>query len=186
LESENSFLKYSCEQQKHLLYVITCLHEELKLSHEELSVAHKNLVQDHVFLTNRIYGEEIKTSENSSHDLYDQLQNVANPCDEDKKNVSTSCDDLLAMSCSSTIDYYYSSLSCGTNLLKENNKLKNKVKNLSNMFERWHKSKVTHDLITKNQRRYDDKSGLRFNKSNIKGRQLKLKGNKISHFMCYK
>jgi hypothetical protein len=24
LESENSFLKYSCEQQKHLLYVITC------------------------------------------------------------------------------------------------------------------------------------------------------------------
>jgi hypothetical protein len=37
----------------------------------------------------------------------------------------------------------------------------------------------------KNQRTYDDKSGLSFNKSNIKGRQLKLKGNKISHFMCY-
>jgi hypothetical protein len=52
--------------------------------------------------------------------------------------------------------------------LKENNKLKNKVKNLSNMFERWHKSKATHDLIMKNQRRYDDKSGLGFKKSNIK------------------
>ena len=83
LESENLFLKNSCEQQKHLLYVITCSHEELKLSHEELSVAHENLVQDHVFLTNKIYNEEIKTSENSSHDLYDQLQNVGNPCDED-------------------------------------------------------------------------------------------------------
>jgi hypothetical protein len=53
------------------------------------------------------------------------------------------------------------------------------------MFERWHKSKVTHDLIMKNQRRYDDKSGLGFNESNIKGGKLKLKGNKISHFMCY-
>ena len=186
LENENSFLKYSCEQQKHLLYVVTCSHEELKLSHEELSVAHENLIQEHAFLTNEISSKENKTSENSSHELYDQLKKVANPCDEGKKHVPTYCDDLLAMPCSSTIDYYYSSLSCGTNLLKENNKLKNKVKNLSNMFERWHKSKVTHDLIMKNQRRYDDKSGLGFNKSNIKGRQLKLKGNELSHFMCYK
>ena len=37
LEDENSFLKTTCEQQKHLLYVTTC-------SHEELSVAHDNLV----------------------------------------------------------------------------------------------------------------------------------------------
>ena len=44
LENENSFLKNTCEQQKHLLYVISCSHEELKLAHEELSVAHDNLV----------------------------------------------------------------------------------------------------------------------------------------------
>ena len=44
LENENSFLKNTCEQQKHLLYVISCSHEELKLNHEELSVAHGNLV----------------------------------------------------------------------------------------------------------------------------------------------
>jgi hypothetical protein len=42
------------------------------------------------------------------------------------------------------------------------------VKNLSNKFERWNKSKVTHDLIMKNQIRYSNKSGLGFNKSNIK------------------
>ena len=47
LENENSFLKNTCEQPKHLLYVITNSHEELKLAHEELSVAHDNLVQDH-------------------------------------------------------------------------------------------------------------------------------------------
>ena len=43
LKNENSFLKNTCEQQKHLLYVTTCSHEELKLAHEELSVAHDNL-----------------------------------------------------------------------------------------------------------------------------------------------
>jgi hypothetical protein len=137
LESENSFLKYSCEQQKHLLYVITCSHEELKFSHEKLSVAHENLIQEHAFLTNNFSSEENKTSKNLSHELYDQLKNVANPCDGNKKHVSTSFDELLAMPCSSIIDYCCSSLSCETNLLKENNKLKNQVKNLSNKFERW-------------------------------------------------
>jgi hypothetical protein len=43
-ENENSFLKNTCEQQKHLLYVITCSHGELKMAHEELSVTHDNLV----------------------------------------------------------------------------------------------------------------------------------------------
>jgi hypothetical protein len=104
LESENSFLKYSCEQQKHLLYVITCSHEELKLSHEELSVAHKKLIQEHAFLTNEFSSEEKITSENSSHELYAQLKNVANPCAGNKKHVSTSCHELLAMPCSSIID----------------------------------------------------------------------------------
>jgi hypothetical protein len=43
LKNENSFLRTTCEQQKHLLYVTTCSHEELKLAHEELSVTHDNL-----------------------------------------------------------------------------------------------------------------------------------------------
>jgi CO dehydrogenase nickel-insertion accessory protein CooC1 len=74
LESENSFLKYLCEQQKHLLYVITCSHEELKFSHEKLSVAHENLIQEHAFITNKFSSEENKTSKNSSHELYNQLK----------------------------------------------------------------------------------------------------------------
>jgi hypothetical protein len=44
LKNKNSFLKTTCKQQKHLLYITTCSHEELKLAHEELSVAHDNLV----------------------------------------------------------------------------------------------------------------------------------------------
>jgi len=95
LKNENSFLKNTCEQQKHLLYVTTCSHEELKLAHEELSVAHDNLVQYHAFLTKELSNEKTKTSESSSLGSNDQSHNVANPCDVGKKHVSTSCDDLL-------------------------------------------------------------------------------------------
>ena len=94
LENENSFLKNTCEQQKHLLYVISCSHEELKLAHEELSVAHDNLVQDHSFLTKELSNKKSKTSE-----IIDQSHIVANPYDVGKKHVSTSCDDLLEMPC---------------------------------------------------------------------------------------
>ena len=110
-EKENSFLKDTCEQQKHLLYVISCSHEELKLTHEELSVAHENLVLDHALLTNKLSSKVIKTSESSSHGSKDQLQNIANPCDVGKKHVSTSCDDLLSMPCTSHIDACSSSTS---------------------------------------------------------------------------
>ena len=95
LKNENSFLKNTCEQQKHLLYVTTCSHEELKLAHEELSVAHDNLVQDHAFLTKELSNGKTKTSESSSHGSIDQSHIIANPCDVGKKHVSTSCDDLL-------------------------------------------------------------------------------------------
>jgi hypothetical protein len=66
LENKNSFLKTICEQLKHLLYITTCSHEELKLAHEELCVAHDNLVQDHALLTKKLSNEETKTSESSS------------------------------------------------------------------------------------------------------------------------
>jgi len=148
LKNENSFLKTTCEQQKHLLYVTTCSHEELKLAHEELYVAHENLVKDQAFLTKKLSNEEIKTSESSSLGSNDQSYIVTNPCDVGKKHVSTSCDDL-SMPCSSQLDICSTSMSCETNLLKENNELKNKVKNLSNKLERCYNSKVTFEHILK-------------------------------------
>ncbi|KAG0542856.1 hypothetical protein BDA96_02G140000, partial [Sorghum bicolor] len=192
LQNENSILKTTCEQQKHLLYVTTCSHEELKLAHEELSVAHDNLVQDHVFLTKKLSNEEIKTSESSSLGSNDQSRSVTNPCDVGKKHVSTSCDDLLSMSCSSHIDACSSSMSCETNLLKENNELNEQVKILSNKLERCYYSKVTFEHILKTQRNYGDKCGLGFKKKMTKGerkqekRIKKLHQKKLSHTMCYR
>ncbi|KAG0523405.1 hypothetical protein BDA96_07G120700 [Sorghum bicolor] len=162
LKNENSFLKTTCEQQKHLLYVTTCSHEDLKLVHEQLCVAHDNLVKDHAFLTMRISNEETKT-------------NV------DKKYVSTSCDDLLAIPCSSQLDTCSTSISCETNLLKENNELKNEVRKLSNKLERCY-----------NSRKLWDKCGLGFKKKMTKGerkqekRMKKLLQKKLSHTMCYR
>jgi len=155
LEKENSFLKDTCEQQKHLLYVMSCSHEELKLTHEELSVAHEHLVLDHALLTNKPSNKRIKTSDSSSHGSKDQLKNFANPCEVGKKHVSTSCDDLVSMTCSSHVDACSSStsMSCETNLLKENNELKSQVKYLRKKIERWTKSKVTLKSIIKNKKK---------------------------------
>ncbi|OQU77972.1 hypothetical protein SORBI_3009G133201 [Sorghum bicolor] len=185
LKNENSFLKTTCEQQKHLLYVTTCSHEELKLVHEELCVTHDNLVKDHAFLTKKFSNEEIKTCESSSFGSNDQSHIVTNPCDVGKKHVSTSCDDLLFMPCSSHTNACSTSLSCETNLLKENNELKNEVKNLSNKLERCYYSKVTFEHILKTQRIYGDKCGLGFKKKMTKGKRKQEK-EKLSHFMCYR
>lgn len=100
IENEIWFLKDWCEQQKHLLYVITRSHEGIKSIHDEFSVANENSIQDHAFLTNKISNEEIKISDSSSCRLDDQLQNIANPCDVCvKENVPTHCNYLLAMPC---------------------------------------------------------------------------------------
>ena len=56
-------------------------------------------------------------------------------------------------------------MSCETNLLKENNELKNEVKYLSNKIERWTKSKVDLESIIKNQRSFGDMSDIGSNKS---------------------
>ncbi|OQU81338.1 hypothetical protein SORBI_3006G044532 [Sorghum bicolor] len=159
LKNENSFLKTTCEQQKHLLYVTTCSHEELKLIHEKLC--------------------------SSSFGSNDQSCDITNPCDVGKKHVSTSCDDLLSMPCSSHLEACSTSMSCETNILKENNELKNEVKNLSNKLERCYYSKVTFEHMMKTQRNYGDKCGLGFKNKMTKGKR-KQEREKLSHFMCYR
>jgi hypothetical protein len=148
LENENSFIKNSCEEHNKLLDVLKTSHVELKLNHETLLTSHEELLEQYASLI-KAFSKKIKKIESSSHGSNDQLQNVANPCDVGKKHVSTSCDDLLDMPCSSHIDAYSTYMSCETNLLKENNELKRKVKNLSNKLERCYNSKVTFEHMLK-------------------------------------
>ncbi|OQU77718.1 hypothetical protein SORBI_3009G092850 [Sorghum bicolor] len=144
---------------------------ELKLAHEELCVAHDNLVQDNAFLTKKLSNKETKTSESSSFGSNDQSHIVTIPCDVD--------------ACST-------SMYCETNLLKENNELKNEVKNLSNKLERCYYSKVTFEHILKTQKNYGDKCGLGFKKKMTKGDRKqekkikKLHQKKLCHTICYR
>jgi hypothetical protein len=131
LENKNLFLKNSCEEHKHLLDVLKSSHGELKLTHEKLLVSHEELFKQHASLIN-VFSMKLKKNESSSHESSDQLQHVTNSCDVGKKHVSTSYDNLLEMPCSSHLDACSTSMSCETNLLKENNELKKKVKNLGN------------------------------------------------------
>ena len=110
------------------------------MNYETLLASHDELLEQHASLI-KVLTKKLKNSESSSHGSIDQSQIVANPCDVGKKHVSTSCDDLLEMPCSSHIDACSTSMSCETNLLKENNELKNEVKNLSNKLERCYNSK---------------------------------------------
>ena len=125
-----------------------------------------------------MFTKKLKNKESSLHGSNDKSQIVANPCDVGKKHVSTSCDDLLDMPCSSHIDACSTSMSCETNLLKENNELSEQVKKLSNKLERCYNSKVTFEHMLKTQRNYGDKCGLGFKKKMTKGerkRERKMK-----------
>ena len=103
LENENSFLKNSCEEHKHLHDVLKSSHDELKLTHAKLLVSHEELLEQHASLI-KMFSKKNKKNESSSHESSGQLQHVTNSCDVGKKHVSTSCDDLLDMPCSSHID----------------------------------------------------------------------------------
>ena len=141
----------NCEEQKNLLNAYKSSLNELKLNHETLLASHDELLEKQASLI-KIFTKKLKNNESSSHGSNDQSHVVANPCDVDKKHVSTSCDDLLDMPCSSHIDACSTSMSCETNILKENNELKNEVKKLRNKLERCYNSKVTFEHMLKTQR----------------------------------
>ncbi|TVU48738.1 hypothetical protein EJB05_00009, partial [Eragrostis curvula] len=141
----------------------------------------------------KAFEKKLKKDESSSHGSNDQSHIVTNPCDVEKKNVSTSCDDLLDMPCSSQIDPCSTSMSCETNRLKENNELREQVKNLSNKLERCYNSKVTFEHMLKTQKYYGDNCGLGFNKKSMtkserkrEKKMKKLQQLKLSHSMCYR
>ena len=70
------------------------------MTHETLLASHEELLNQHAYLI-KAFTKKLKNSESSSHGSHDQSHIIANPCDVGKKNVSTSYDDLLEMSCSS-------------------------------------------------------------------------------------
>ena len=144
-------------------------------SHDELLEQHASLI--------KMFTKKLKNNKSSSYGSIDQSHIIANPCDVGKKHVSTSCDDLLDMPCFSHIDACSTSMSCETNLLKENNELNELVKKLSNKLERCYNSKVTFEHMLKTQRNYGHKCGLGFKKKMTKATLVTIVSLSLQHVL---
>jgi hypothetical protein len=151
--------------------MFVCKLETLKLTHEVLCQKHEKLKKDHDFLTKSISKEEIKIDKSSSCELDGQLQYVAKPCVVGKKNVSTSCDDLLEIPYSSYLDTSSSSMYHETNRAEENNEPNDEEKGLSKKMDRHGFSYATHDQLLKSHKKFGNMNGIVYNNTNIKGKR---------------
>jgi hypothetical protein len=97
----------------------------------------------------------------------DDMPCVASSCSTSKASVSTSCDDLLDVPCSSSIDENScssSSMYIVANLVEENKQLQAQVKDLKEDLDRSYKGKNTLDEILSKQKSTNDKCGLGFHR----------------------
>jgi cell division septum initiation protein DivIVA len=84
-----------------------------------------------------------------------------------RHNISTSCDELLAIPCCSNNEASTSSSTCNTtNLVEEIKELKDQVTSLEKDLEKRHEGKSTLDNILSVKKSPNDKSGLGFNSNN--------------------
>nr|CAD39876.2 OSJNBb0058J09.15 [Oryza sativa Japonica Group] len=143
------------------------LYEELKTSHERLTISHEKLKEAHDNLLSTTQHEAL-IDVGISCDLLDDsatchIAHVAS------SSISTSCDDLVDMSSSSS----NSCVSiCDASLVVKNNELKEQVAKLNKSLERCFKGKNTLDKILSEQRCILNKEGLGF---------IPKKGKKPSH-----
>ena len=72
LENENSFLKNSCEEHKHLPDVLKSSYGELKLTHETLLASHEELLEQHASVI-KVFTKKLKKNESLSHESSVQL-----------------------------------------------------------------------------------------------------------------
>jgi hypothetical protein len=102
-------------------------YEELKTSHENLLDTHEKIKEVH---NSHIFQEANKVKVNV--DITCDLLNDMHKIDKvSKPSLSTSCDDLLAMSCPSNVDSCMNDSSCDPLHIVENHELRNIVpKNL--------------------------------------------------------
>lgn len=109
---------------------------------------------------------------------------VTNSCISSKISVSTSCDDLIDMPCCSKLDASISAMSCDTNLVEENNKLKAQVTKLKIDLERSFKGKATLDEILSKQRCLQDKSGIGFTPKKKENSKMRHNARHTKNIKC--
>jgi hypothetical protein len=96
-------------------------YEELKTSHETLLDTHEKLKEAH----NSHISQETNKVNVAAGITCDLIDNMPKIDKISKSSISISCDDLLAMSCSSNVDSCMNDSSCDPLLLVENHELRN-------------------------------------------------------------
>jgi hypothetical protein len=130
-------------------------HVSLQESYEELKTSHKNLLDTHEKLKEahnyRISQEanKVKVDVGITCDLVDDMPKIDKVS---KSSISTSCDDLLAMPCSSNVDSCMNDYSCDPLLIVENNELRNTMDYLTKALVNCHRGENTYNKMWECQR----------------------------------
>jgi hypothetical protein len=87
----------------------------------------------------------VKVDVDITCDLIDDMPNIDKVS---KSSISTSCDDLLAMPCSSNVDSYMNDYSsCDPLLIIENDKLRNIINCLTKTHANYHRGENTYNKM---------------------------------------
>jgi hypothetical protein len=123
-------------------------YEELKTSHENLLDIHEKLKEAHNFHISQ-EANKVKVDVGITYDLVDDMPKIDKVS---KYTISTSCDNLLAMPCSSNVDSCMNDSSYDPLLIVENNELRNIVDYLTKALVNCHRGENTYNKMWECQR----------------------------------
>jgi hypothetical protein len=138
--------KYNNLRKKHVSLQES--NKELKTSHENLLDTHEKLKEAHNFHISQ-EANKVKVDVDITCDLVDDMSKIDKVS---KSSISISCDDLLAMTCSSNVDSCMNDSSCDPLLIVENNELRNIMDCLTKALANCHRHKNTYNKIWECQR----------------------------------
>jgi hypothetical protein len=138
--------KYKSLRKKHVPLLES--YKEVKTSHENLLDTHEKLKEAHNFHISR-EANKVKVDVGITCDLVDDMPKIDKVS---KSSISTSCDDLLAMSRSLNVDSCMNDSSCDPLLIVENNELRNIVDCLTKSLANCHRGENTYNKIWECQR----------------------------------
>jgi hypothetical protein len=130
-------------------------HISLQESYEELMTSHENLLDTHEKLKeahNSYISQEankVNVDVGITCDLIDDMPKVDK---FSKSSISTSCDDLLAIPCSSNVDSCMNDSPCDPLLIVENRELRNTVDCLTKAHANCHRGENTYNKMWEYQR----------------------------------
>jgi hypothetical protein len=138
--------KYKSLRKKHVS--LQKSYEELKASHENLLDTHEKLKEAHNFHISQ-EANKVKVYVGITCDLVDDMPKIDKVS---KSSISTSCDDLLVMPCSSNVDSCMNDFSYDPLLIVENHELRNTVDCLTKALANCHRGENTYNKMWECQR----------------------------------